>query len=89
MLRDEMLQSQQPGVNLQVAGHGQIQGAPREEQTETGPVRILPMIAALKRGSHRTIDDSKAFFEVHILNFRVGLGAAPAKFILLHPEEAP
>ena len=39
--------------------------------------------------SQVTIDDSKAFFEVHILNFRVGLGAAPAKFILLHPEEAP
>ena len=39
--------------------------------------------------SQVTIDDSKAFFEVHILNFRVGLGTAPAKFILLHPEEAP
>ena len=39
--------------------------------------------------SQATIDDSKTFFEVHILNFWVGFSAAPAKFILLHPEEAP
>ena len=66
-------------MNLQVAGHGQIQGAPREEQTETGPVRILPMIAALKRGSHRTWQSpqgrSKTCDGVEVMK----LGMKPAK----------
>jgi len=34
------------------------------------------------------IDNSKTFFEIYILHFRIALRAAPAELILLHPKEA-